>query len=160
MKKSLHDRFWEKVVIAGANECWLWQATKTNFGYGSFRVGSVKTNDRRKEMAHRIAYSLTNAGPLPVGMVVMHSCDNPPCVNPAHLSLGSYAENAKAAYDRKRRVSTVKPNDSHPRAKLTSEIVLRLRTSERHLPLKILALRYGVSESTIDAARRGVNWTL
>ena len=158
MRATLSDRFWEKVDRRSENECWLWTATRTKFGYGSFRVGSQSDGTRRKEMAHRMAFMLATGQDIPPGKVVMHSCDNPQCVNPAHLSVGTYSENGKAAYDRQRRFSTVKPRAQHPRAKLTEEQVTYIKTVGKSRTLRDLAKEFGVSDSTIDAVRRNVNW--
>lgn len=158
MKASLSDRFWEKVDRRGAQDCWLWMATRTSFGYGSFRVGSATDGTRRKEMAHRMAYMLATGQDIPAGKVIMHSCDNPQCVNPAHLSVGTYSENGKAAYDRHRRFSTVKSREKHPRAKLTEDQVTYVRSIGKMRTLRSLAKEFNVSRSTIDAIRRNVNW--
>lgn len=157
-KATLADRFWEKVHKCGPNDCWLWTATKTSFGYGSFRIGSASDGTRRKEMAHRVAYVLATGNQIPHGKVVMHSCDNPPCVNPAHLSIGTYSENGKAAYDRKRRTSPIKPGEDSPRAKLTLAQVQYIRTVGKQRTLRDLANEFNVSDSAIDAVRRVVNW--
>ena len=158
MQATLADRFWSKVDRRSEAECWLWTATRTSFGYGSFRVGSAKNGTRRKEMAHRIAYVLSTGLEIPNGMVVMHACDNPQCVNPAHLSVGTYSENGKAAYDRQRRFSTVKPREEHPRAKLTEAQVAYIREVGKARTIRDMAQEFGVSRSTIDAVRRNVNW--
>ena len=158
MKATLSDRFWAKVSVGELEECWLWTATKTRFGYGSFRVGSLTDGTRRKEMAHRVAYMLSTGKDIPAGMVVMHSCDNPQCVNPAHLSVGTYSENGKQAYDRQRRFSTVKPREGHPRARLTESQVSYIRKVGNSRTLKSMAEEFNVSKSTIDAVRRNVNW--
>jgi hypothetical protein len=82
MKKTLEERFWAKVDKSGGpSACWLWTAS-TNKGYGQLEI------DGRPEGAHRIAYKLS-IGPIPNGLSVCHSCDNPPCCNPSHLFLGS-----------------------------------------------------------------------
>src|SRR4030043_140451 len=88
------DRFWEKVNKT--NSCWLWTASGTAQGYGRFRIG------HKKQLAHRISWEIHN-GPIPIGMLVCHKCDNPPCVNPHHLFLGSISDNTKDMYLKKRR---------------------------------------------------------
>lgn len=82
------DRFWEKVQ-KGAG-CWIWTATLVK-GYGSFRRGRPS---RTKAYAHRVSWEYAN-GPIPTGLYVLHSCDNPPCVNPDHLWLGTHTDNMR-----------------------------------------------------------------
>ena len=87
------EQFWAKVDRDG--ECWEWAAARNSKGYGSLCVGGKWT------MAHRHAYALTH-GPIAKGLVVRHTCDNPPCVNPAHLLLGTYSDNMRDALERGR----------------------------------------------------------
>jgi hypothetical protein len=82
----LEVRFWAKVDKSG--DCWEWTGTRTRQGYGGFRVGD------RTVKAHRFAWSvIASRGAIPAGLVVMHLCDNPPCVRPEHLRLGTVADN-------------------------------------------------------------------
>ena len=84
------DRFWEKVAIGGSDECWLWTAA-TQRGYGAFRL-SKQGIARSMVSAHRVAYALANRELDPT-LHVLHSCDEPLCCNPAHLSAGTRADN-------------------------------------------------------------------
>lgn len=88
-RKPVAERFWPKVDTSGGpSACWNWTASKKSGGYGKFSKGG----DNGWMLAHRAAWEMTN-GPIAVGAVVCHSCDNPSCCNPAHLFLGTQAEN-------------------------------------------------------------------
>lgn len=81
------ERFWAKVdKSAGANACWPWTASRSPKGYGKFML------DGTPRVASRLAWQLT-FGPIEDGFYVLHHCDNPSCCNPAHLWLGTKAEN-------------------------------------------------------------------
>lgn len=79
------DIFMTHVIKTGIDTCWKWDGAKLKHGYGRYSGGLL---------AHRIAYELL-VGPIPQGLLVLHSCDNPECTNPKHLFLGDHSDNAK-----------------------------------------------------------------
>jgi hypothetical protein len=105
------SRFWTKVQIGAADECWMWLAAKVPNGYGVVWVGIGAKRPGNKEYAHRVSYCLEHKAWPPKGQVVMHSCDNRGCVNPAHLSLGTQRENLKQAVKRGRHMGPVRVFD-------------------------------------------------
>ena len=134
------DRFMEKVNKI-ENGCWLWTAHCMKNGYGLFRTPT------RNELAHRVAYRLFN------GVLdkrdVMHSCDNPACVNPEHLSLGTRTENMQ---DAKRKLR-MRSGETHGRAKLTNAQVAWVKATGG-VQQKIADF-LGVSQGYISAIRSG-----
>lgn len=135
-KQDLGVRFWSHVEKT--ESCWLWTGAVDRDGYGMLTVYSDK---RRVAKAHRLAFTLWH-GRDPGPMFVCHSCDNPTCVRPDHLFLGTAADNSQ---DR------VRKGRYMPQSKLTEQQVLEIRA--RYTPLvvtaKMLAAEFGVSKGLI-----------
>lgn len=144
--------FHQRYRIADSG-CWEWIAATKN-GYGIMQIGG------RGIYAHRIAYEQAH-GTIPPGMLVCHHCDNPSCVNPAHLFLGTHADNS-ADMKRKGRSHKDLPTlrgEEHGNALLTNAQVRSIRTrlvnGEKG---RALAAEFGVNECTISLIRRGITY--
>jgi hypothetical protein len=151
MREKSVARFWSKVDIKGADDCWLWNSYRLPYGYGITYLCGVKG------LAHRISYAISR-GDIPSGKVVMHVCDNPPCVNPNHLRLGTLSDNAADAVAKGRMKSPKLSRERHPRAKLSQLTVQRLKLVAGAMSCKKLGVAIGESESLVESITSGKSW--
>lgn len=148
---AFRERFWSKVAISGNTACWEWTAYRKPNGYGQFTLGKGQFR-----AASRVSFALTH-GVVPEGLVVCHTCDNPPCVNPRHLFIGTQSDNAydcsrKGRANRARGVAT-------PSHRLTERQVRAIRSEPVTYGVKArLAREYGVSAHTIADILAGRKW--
>lgn len=153
-RRPVEERFWEKVDRTDG--CWNWVAAISHGWYGSFCVEKGKTI-----VAHKFSWELAN-GPVPDGMKVCHSCDNPRCVRVDHLFLGTQAENLLDMSKKGRRArghSLSHKGESHPMSSLTDELVTEAR--DRHAEgenVADLAIEMKVSKSAMKKAVHGHTW--
>lgn len=142
------DRFWDKVDKSG--DCWEWLAYKCRHGYGRIMV------DGKLVGAHRLVMELDGVD-IPSGVCVMHKCDNPGCVNPGHLQLGTHQENMA---DRDRKGRGYEPHGSMlPWAKLTEQDIPRIRDMLRcGATQRDVADYFGVTQTTISKINLGKIW--
>jgi hypothetical protein len=136
------------------DECWEWQGSRLKAGYGKILDGPP---DHKTLLAHRVSWELHNSAPIPKGMLVCHSCDNPCCVNPSHLYIGSHSDNAadKALRDRCRPVR----GEQNGRSKLTAEQIKQIRLAgEAGVLQSTIAADYGVSRQAIHLILVRKNW--
>ena len=146
------DRFESRYLREGDDECWPWIAGKTPKGYGRATGGGFELP------AHRLSY-LLYVGPIPKGegyhgTCVLHKCDNPPCINPKHLFLGSAHDNMKDMVAKKRHMHGSK-NKLH---KLTEEVARSIREDTR--PRIVVAREHGIARNTVARIQRGMAWKL
>lgn len=161
-RTPLADRFWPKVDRRSPDECWLWTGAHHPAGYGRIGIGG---SGSRMAPATHVAWMLCNGTPVPPGMLVCHHCDNPPCVNPAHLFIGTPKDNQQDMSRKGRAKAPRLRGSSHPLrvdpsraargeehgcALLTAESVVAIRNAfscgER---ITSLARRFGVARPTI-----------
>ena len=128
------------------NGCWEWVGYFGSGGYG------MMSRNGKNQRAHRISYEAYK-GAIPKGMVVRHTCDNPACVNPDHLILGSQKDNVADREARNRRVVN---GERIGTSKLTEKDVLEIRASEESLD--VLARRYNIDRSNVWVIRAGKSW--
>lgn len=146
----LPQNFWNKVIVGKNNECWNWIGSLVG-GYGHFRCG------RKVKKAHRLSYE-EHIGPIPDGFLVMHMCDNPACINPSHLKLGTVFDN-NCDRDNKGRHIALKGED-HGMAKNNVAGIKRIRALQRKHATEInkLAAELDISAVTIRDVMNGKTW--
>lgn len=141
---TLQEHF-EKFFEKKPNSCWIWKGSKTSHGYGQFAI------NRKAKPASRLSYKLYK-GPIPRGFHVCHKCDNPPCVNPEHLFVGTRKDNMQDMIKKNRH----EYGEKHHNAKLTEQDVLEIRNDCR--TQSVIAKDYGVSQSVISNIKFKKNW--
>lgn len=156
METIILKRFWSKVDKSSPSSCWVWKACKNQKGYGQVRV------KKQAYLAHRFAYELA-FGPIPPTMNVLHKCDNPSCVNPDHLFLGTLTDNNQDMCQKGRHGKNVgasghfkKPRKGN---KLTFGQVCEMRKrDEAGVPLYVLAEENHISQSMVSAIVNYNRW--
>lgn len=131
---------------AGVSGCWVWPLWKDKEGYGR-----AKDADGKTVIAPREAYRL-GVGPIPSGLFVLHRCDNPPCVRPSHLFVGTQKDNAQDAIKKGRFVRGSRNGGS----KITEAQAVAIRV-DRRTQMEIAAA-YGISQSNVSLIKLGKHW--
>lgn len=145
------ERFWKFVSVPEDNDgCWDWTGRKNYKGYGVMKI------NRRNVQSHRFSYELHQKQEIPLGLLACHKCDNPACVNPDHIFIGTIQEN-NLDRDRKSRKAVGERNG---KSKLTEE---RVRSIKILLSQKVsdseIARRFGLWYTTVRAIRLGITWS-
>ena len=156
--KKLHitrKTFWSMVDMTGT-ACWLWRGRMSGGGYGSVCVLG------KRWPALRLAYTLAVAE-IPNGSLVLHHCDNPPCVRPDHLFVGTHRDNSrdmasKGRAGTQRHPETIRRGEKASRAKLTEKDVIAIRCGDADESQRITASRFGVHQTAISRILRDKTW--
>jgi len=173
---DLRERFWARVRKGrGAKACWEWQGPPARSGYGQLSARCISPHP---VLTHRLAWVLTY-GEIPEGLYVLHKCDNPVCVRPDHLFLGTQDDNnadrqakgrtaagdANGARTHPERNSFIQHGGSrlsradHPMAKLSEVDVEEIRAAFARMERRVdIANRYGISLTHVYRIARGHSW--
>jgi hypothetical protein len=144
-------RFWAKVIVKGPDDCWEWQAYIDARGYGRFKF------EGKDDRAHRVSWVLER-GQIPDGLCILHKCDNPKCVNPDHLYIGTHQDNMRDRTDRNRSAHNRIFGERHGHSKATAEQVLEIRKIGHSKSLKEMSALFGLSVSHISRLRSRKLW--
>lgn len=148
---SLLEQILARTIRDG--DCMIWQGPKTYKGYGTIRM------DGKKIRVHRIVCKETYGPPPDEKPLALHSCDTPPCVNPAHLRWGSNRENIADMDARGRGRRPIIRGEQHVRSKLTEADVVAIRAMRAQgVRTKTIALQFGVAARTIAAIAQRKKW--
>lgn len=150
--ERLKERFWAKVDIRGEDHCWEWQAGKERFGYGLIGVAGFTMR------SHRLSFILAK-GEIRQEDCVCHSCDNPPCVNPNHLWIGSRANNFWDMVTKNRNFALSSVGESNFKSKLTEADAAKIiELAKAGVTVSDLMKQYDLSRSGIHNLLRGKVW--
>lgn len=146
---SMRDRLENWSIPEPNSGCWLWLGGSTMAEYG------IITIDGKARLAHRASYE-EHRGPIPVGMLVLHRCDTPLCINPDHLFLGTHQDNTDDMRAKERQAA----GERHGCVKITEAIVEKIAAdlAAGSLSLVDISKRYSLSEQHIGNINRGRNW--
>lgn len=152
MRGDITTRFWARV--SKSRGCWLWTACRNGNGYGSLYDHAA----RRMQLASRVSWRI-HFGPIPSGLCVLHRCDNPPCVRPDHLFLGTQRDNMRDCAA-KGRTGVARGEDNHA-TPLTRRDVVAIRNAYAagRTSQTALGKRYGISQPSISSIILRHTWT-
>lgn len=148
-------RFMDK-ISKRKDGCWDWKSAFFNDGYGYFSYGSRKEGNYRTYRAHRFSYLLFK-GEIPEEICVCHTCDNPKCVNPNHLFLGSRSDNTRDMYNKGRGVNN--RGENHGMSKLKEkDIKLIFKLRKKGLTQAVIGRNFGVGQDSISRILNHRRW--
>lgn len=141
-----------KYEVDQATDCWLFTGGRDRHGYGKIYF------QNRRHQAHRVFYA-TMVAAIPEGAVLRHSCDNPPCCNPAHQSVGSQADNLRDAYSRRRREPIAFMGEDNPVATITAATARAvIALVDRGVPTRDIVAQLKVNRHHVNNIKTGRTW--
>lgn len=143
----LATRFWTHVHKGAPGDCWIFKPQSKALRYRQLKVGG----SRSPSLAHRVSWELAH-GHIPDGLVVCHRCDNPPCVNPAHLFLGTHKDNSQDMAHK----GKSQRGERNTKAKLTADDVIAIRLSAKSG--REIAKDYGIQPTQVSHIRLRKQW--
>lgn len=149
-RMSLEEKFWEKVDKKGEDECWNWKGALNKDRYGQFNYKG------KPKLSHIVSYILVH-GNVPKGLFILHKCNNPSCVNPKHLYIGTQADNMKQMVKDGRSLY----GEKNPNSKLNWEIVNKIRAeyvNDRNITIRKLSNKYNMPLGTIQNIIEDKTW--
>ncbi len=148
---TIEDRFWGYVPAPEPGACWIWQGPMTPDGYGCMKY------QREKKMATHFALLICKGISVPAGMYACHKCDNPPCVNPDHLFVGTAKDNNRDCAAKGRKARLV--GERSPAARLTAEQVIIIRGLAPYYTHRQIAEMFGLPHhATVGSIIRRKTW--
>ena len=148
---DLPERFWSKTELIPFSSCWYWTGSLTR-GYG------YATVNKKVGYAHRHSWEF-NFGAIPKGMCVCHKCDNPICIRPDHLFLGTHADNVRDKIAKGRARTGKRIGTQHKHAKLNDEkVLLAYQLKKSGLTLREIAQQVGASKSAVGNIFTKTTW--
>jgi hypothetical protein len=145
-RQDIAIRFQKYVMPEPNSGCWLWTGGTHKTGYGAFTICK-----RKQVSAHRISWEIHH-GSIPKGLCVLHRCDTPSCVNPAHLFLGTNQENSKDCVKKKRHVY----GSRYKNAKITDDVAISIRQDPRSL--REISASFGISARSVFNIKHNMGW--
>lgn len=139
--------------VKKTDQCWLWTGVCTSHGYGKMTRGRGNVI-----LAHRFSLERAKGISIPKIVLVLHQCDNPPCVNPEHLFCGSHKDNTADMLQKGRNGKGYSTGSKNPAAKINEKIARRIKR-DVHVPAKYFAKHFGLHRNTIGKIRRGQIWS-
>lgn len=147
LQSTFIERFWNRVNKGSENECWIWTGYLNSDGYGRAK------RHGKADGVHRISWELSN-GKVPEPLQVLHKCDNPRCVNPKHLFLGTPADNVIDCISKNRR--RYANGETHHKARLSDSEILEIhRLYKSGIPTLDIAKQFGVNRNWINLVLSG-----